>query len=563
MATDAGLLVAGTVGKVATRSRFRIAVHEYNYFRPSRSTFERCREWRNPAGTSNVCGLHEFASRNKGCAVKLDPVTRSQLILLCAQAARLILYVAVAALLGRRLAPEDFGFVALVSSIYIVAIEMLDMGTAAVAIREIAARPDRERETLASLLALRRLAAALAFVLILGLTFSNYVEHRNQRLVLVVVAFGLFLLHLHAYQLVFQIRQAYGQLTVLGLSGQLGFLLLSLAALRMHAGGAAIALLVVIREMVQVLGTRWLALRTLGEPLRASWLPAAMWPLLKSGWMIGMAGVCYKLSTYSGGFMLWELAAPEALASFSAAQRLLVPMADMAWLFVTPLIASLGVAAARDVTTYRLQMEGYAKLMLGASSLVAVAGYSCAPLVLRLLYGEQYASGPWSAVSAFRWLALACLFALVTPLFAVGETSQGRARPLLFTGLACLGLNFAGNICAIPRYGSEGAAMVLCACEAFVLLALLTRCIRRGEARVDPTWAIYLAPAALLGLAMRGLDDFPVIQMVVSCVWVPAAMLVMSRLPAQQKWRASLDAASSQWQSQTGAGTKATPADPR
>ena len=495
--------------------------------------------------------------------MKLNAVTRSQIILLCAQAGRLILYVAVAALLGRRLAPEDFGFVALVSSIYIVAVEILDLGTAAVAIRQIAARPDCERETLATLLALRRLIAALVFVLILGLSFSNYFEHRDQRFVLVGVACGLFLLHLHVYQLVFQLRQAYGQLTVLGLSGQLGFLLLSLAALRMQAGGAVIALLVVTREIVQALGTRWLALRMLGEPLRAPWLPAAMWPLLKSGWMIGMAGVCYKLSTYSGGFMLWELAAPEALASFSAAQRLLVPMADMAWLFVTPLIAALGVAAARDAAMYRLQMEAYAKLLLGASSLVAVAGFSCAPLVLRLLYGEQYASGPWSSVSAFRWLALACVFALVTPLLAVGETSQGRARPLLFTSLACLGLSLAGNIWAIPRYGSEGAAMVLCACEAFVLLALLTRCICRGEARVDPTWAAYLAPATLLGLATWAVSDSPVIQMLVCWVWVPASLLVMARFPAQQARRASLDTATSQWNPQPSAVTSAMPPDSR
>ena len=507
--------------------------------------------------------MDEPACSNKGCALKLNPVTRSQGILLCAQLGRLVLYVAVAALLGRRLAPEDFGFVALVTSIYIVTIEILDLGTAAVAIREIAARPDRERDTLAALLALRRLVAALVFVVMMGLTFSNFVEHRDQRFVLVGVACGLFLLHLHAYQLVFQIRQTYGRLSVLGLTSQLGFLLLSLAALRLHAGGAVIALLVVIREIVQVLATRWLALRILGEPLRARWLPAAMWPLLKSGWMIGMAGVCYKLSTYSGGFMLWEMAAPEALASFSAAQRLLVPMADMAWLFVTPLIASLGVAAARDLATYRLQVESYAKLLLGMSSLVAVAGYSCAPLVLRLLYGEQYASGPWSAVGAFRWLALACLFALVTPLLAVGETSQGRARPLLFTGLACLGLNLAGNLWAIPRYGGEGAAMVLCACEAFVLLALLTRCIRRGEARVDPTWAAYLAPAAGLGLAMWALREFPLTQMLVCCAWLPAALLVMTRFPAQRARRASLAAASSQWGPQPGAVTPATPADSR
>ena len=492
-----------------------------------------------------------------------NSVTRSQAVLVSAHAGRLVLFVAITSLLGRLLAPADFGFVALVSSLYVVAVEVLDMGTTAVATREIAARPARERDTLTALLALRRLLSGVLFAAVLGLAFSNYVVQDDQRMVLVAAACGLFLQHLYAYQLVFQVRQAYGQAISLGLAGQLGFLLASTAALKFQAGGAVIALLVVAREIVQVLGSRWVAVRMLGYRLRASWLHAGIRPLLKAGWMIGVAGVGYKLATYSGGFILWKIAAPEALASFSAAQRLLVPLADMAWLYVTPLIAAMSVAVSHSAAAFRTQLEGYAKLLLGMSSLAAVAGYFVAPFLLRLLYGEQYASGTWSAVGAFRWLALGNVFALVTPVLVVGEMTQGRVRALMFTSIACLGLNVAGNAWAIPMYGAEGAAMVLFLCEAFVFLVLIARCAARRDARLNGAWAAYLAPAALLGVALSLLADSPVLQLAAACAWAPAALFVIMQLPAQRACRASLATVSAQWRPEPGPLGPSTPGDCR
>jgi O-antigen/teichoic acid export membrane protein len=405
----------------------------------------------------------------------MNAVRRSQAVLASAHAGRLLLSLAIASLLGRNLPPADFAFVALVSTLYVVAVEFLDMGTTAVANREIAAHPEREREMLAALLALRRLLGVAAFAMVLALACSDYVVQDDQRLALVVAACGIFLLHFHAYQIAFQVRQAYGAVTSLAVSSQLGFLIACAAVLPWKAGGAAIALLVVAREAVLALGIRVMAARTLGHRLRAHWLQPGAAALLKAGWMIGVAGLAYKLTTYSGVFILWESPAPVALASFNAAQRLLVPMADLAWMFVTPLIAAMSAAAARDPREFRLLLEGHLKFLLGVSSMVAVTGYFVAPFVLRLLYGEMYVAGPASAVEPFRWLAFGYLFAMVSPVLIVGEIVRGNARALMFITTVCLALNLAGNAWAIPRYGAQGAAMVLCLSEALVFLVLFAR----------------------------------------------------------------------------------------
>ena len=490
-------------------------------------------------------------------------VTKSQVILVSAHVCRLVLFVAITSLLGRQLVPADFGFVAFISSFFVIAMEILDMGTTAVATREIAARPAHERETLATLLALRRLLATFLFVAAIGLAVGGYVVHGEQQAVLIAAAFGLYLLHLHGYQVVFQVRQAYGQAIALGLAGQVGFLVASIAALKLHAGGAVIALLVIAREIVQATISRWVAIRMLGYRLRASWLHPGIWPLLKAGWMIGVAGVCYKLATYAGGFFLWGMASPEALATFSAAQRLLVPMADMAWLFVTPLIASMSVAIAHSAGAFRAQLEGYAKFLLGMSALVAVAGYFLAPLFLRLLYGEQYASGPLSSVGVFRWLALGYLFALVTPVLAVGEVAKGNARALMYVSFACLGLNAAFNTWGVRLHGAEGAAMALCASEAFVFVVLLARFMARREAGLNGAWSVYLIPATLLGVVLSLLDGSPVLQLAVACAWAPATLLATLQLPAQRACRASLAAVSAQWPQPAGPLAPSNPIDSR
>ena len=483
----------------------------------------------------------------------MNAVLKSQAVLVSSHAGRIVLSVAIASLLGRNLAPGDFGFVALVSSIFLVAVEILDMGAIIVATREIAARPAHERDVLTTLLALRRLLSTVVLAAVIGLACTDYVSRLDQRIVLVAAACGIFLLHLQAYQLVFHVRQAYGGLTALTLAGQLGFLVASAAAMRLHAAGAVIGLLVVAREIALVLGTRSMAVRVLGYRLRAPWMPPGIWPLLKAGWMTGVGGLSYKLATYAGGFMLWEISSPEALASFSAAQRLLVPMSDMAWLFVTPLIAAMSGSVTHSVAEFRVQLEGYVKFLLSMSSLVAVAGYFLAPHVLRALYGEMYVSAPWSAVPAFRWLALGYLFTLVSPVLVVGEMAQGNTRALMFIAMGCLAINLLGNAWAIPLYGAEGAALAMFSSEAFVFLVLITRCVARRDVRLSGVWALYLAPAALLAVALWLLGDRPAWQLALACAWVPASLFMIMQLPAQRACRASLALTTAQWNRPSGA----------
>lgn len=469
-------------------------------------------------------------------------VERSQVLLLAAQAARLLLFVGATSLLGRQLTPADFALVALVSGLFIVAAEVMDLGTAAITTRDIAAQPASEHERLAALLALRRLLAAAVALAVLLLAWSPLVPDARHRPVLSAAAVGVYLLHLHAYHPAFQWRQAYGAILALGLSGQAAFLAGSALALQLQAGGAVVALLVVLREAALAFSHRWAAIRLMGRRLRAPWWHPGMAPLLRQAWMLGVAGVSYKLAVYGGVFLLFTPHSLEALASFSAAHRLLVPSVELAWLFVNPLFAALSVALVRSEQDFRVQLSGQAQLMLGLSSTVAVALALLAPSWLGLLYGPTYATGSHSAVVVSQWLAIGAVFAWMTPVFVVAETTRGHLRALMGLGLACLALALAGNLWAVPRWGAEGAAVVLVACEALVCIGLLLRSLRRHEIRSGAGWLWCLGPAGLLVAVLQMLDGHAGWQGVVALAWMPATLYVLKRLPAQRDSRASMAA---------------------
>jgi O-antigen/teichoic acid export membrane protein len=214
---------------------------------------------------------------------------------------------------------------------------------------------------------------------------------------------------------------------------------------------------------------------------------------------------------------------------------------------VNPLFTSLGMAAAHSAQAFRVQFEGHAKWMLGLAFTAAVAAMLIAPSVIQLLYGEAYLSSPISAIGPFRWLALGGVFAWVTPVFVVAETTRGNARALMLLGLACLGLTVLGNAWAIPRHGANGAAAVLCLCEAFVFGVLLVRFAARRDLRLNAAWAAYLVPGLVLGAALFLSDGFPVLQWVLAGVGIPAALYLLLQLPAQRARRASASLLSAKW----------------
>lgn len=469
-----------------------------------------------------------------------NAVARSQHFLLLAQGMRLLLFLLATGFLGTALTPGDFGFFALVSTLFAVSYEVIDMGSSAVATRKIAQIPAAEREILNALLSWRRLLALLLALACVVLADTNFVTTGEQRATLIATAGAIFLLHLNAYYIALQVRQTLGRPLLLGLAAQIAFLLGSLLSVRLEAAGSVIALLVVGREIAQVIGGSLIAVRALGYRLRARLSSPELRPLLREAWLFGLCALFYKLAFHAGSFFVWATASPEALATFSASLRILLPAIDTVWVFIAPLIPTLSLAATIDRAAFVGQLNGYLNLILGAAALFAVCGITLAPAILDLLYGGRYTSGPLSSLNTFRWLSVAFAFAMITPVLVVATLAQRRERELFAFSISGLALNLLINAWTAPRYGSDGAAMASCVSEAFIVAGLAWRLTRTGELRPDAGTLQYFAPAIFIGGILFVLADQPRIALVVALLAVPLALITLWRRPEQKACRSRL-----------------------
>ncbi|RZJ14349.1 MAG: hypothetical protein EOO54_19415 [Haliea sp.] len=471
-------------------------------------------------------------------------VGRSQFILVGGLAARLTLFVIITSFLGRGLSAADFGFIALVFGIFLVAHELIDFGTTALVTRRVASQPQIEFETLNTLFAWRRLLCIALALLMLAGSFALALGF-DQQCVLVIAAFALLAMPLTSYHVIFQTRQAYGQATLLGLGSHLAFLLASAAVLHLTpehvpsgwSSGAMVGLLVVVRELVQLAGSRALARRMLGRTLSAAWRDPGIGQLLRSTINYGLAGVGYKLSALSGSFFVWILAGPQALGSYGAAQRLFTPQTEAAWLFATPLIAAMSLDAVQQNKVMHAKLTALTQLMLALSSGVAVCGLFLAPTILQWLYGVRYADGATSSVATFQWLSLAMTFALVTPVLAVACLVHRRETQLMQISFAGLAATVLGNLLLVSQHGAQGAAMAWCAGEAVVMLTLLTLALVQGDLKTGWDWLVYLVPGALLAIVLSLLSPWPLAQFIGGALVLGAGLLLLRRLPPQQAAR--------------------------
>lgn len=490
------------------------------------------------------------SAASPGTSVVEDPlperpptVARSQAFLLLAQVARVLLFLLVASQLGRNMDAADFGFFALVSAMFVLALEVMDMGSTAVATRQIGQQPGTQRELLEALLGWRLLVGTLMAVGCLLLALFGPRQSPQERAVLAAAAIGLFLLHQSTYYIVFQLRQAFGRPLLLGLGAQVGFLLASLLLLRMHVAGIVVALLVVVREIVQVLGSRVIAIRALGFQLRPRLRSPALRPLLRVAWRFGLCAVIYKAAFHGGTFFVWMLESPDVLGSLAASLRLFGPVIDAAWLFVTPLIVGMSVAARSDAVVFREQLGAYLCMLLGVAGLLAVCGYFLAPTVLWMLYGDRYVVGVLSSVMAFQWFSASTALALVTPVAVIAMLAQHREKELLGISAAGLGVNVLVCAWAIPQHGAAGAAMATFGTEAFVLSGLLVRLHASGDWRPSPWLVAHLLPAAVLALALLGLGPHPHLRLPVAGLIGSLSVLAMWQVPSQKKRRLGIDRA--------------------
>lgn len=446
----------------------------------------------------------------------------------------------ITACLGRFLDADAFGFYTFTATLLLLGHVLMDLGTGAVAAREIARDRDRERTILEGVLGWRRLTGgvAAAIVIVLALLEPDGVR----RCVLIVAALVLYVLAAGVFSVVLQVRQAQGMMQALGVSAQTLVLIGCFALNALGVPGALFAGLLCVRELTNVIGTTLLARRRLGYRPRPALRNRGLPVFLRSALVQGLAVIIQTTYFHVDVLLVRFLRGEAELGAYAAAFRPINPLLLLPGALMAPVLPVLAASAAQEGDGFRTKVVHAGTVMLGLGALGAVAGVLATPELLTLLYGGSYVGGALDAVPSFAWLCGAFLCVFATAPLGTALLAGGQERALLKVAVAGLVLNVAGNLVLLPTMGFEGAALTTAATEGLVLVATAAIVLRRVGTR---GWArramAAVLPAAVLAviLGLLPLDGTPRLLVAVLGGCVGAAVLVFG--PSGRAYRRAID----------------------
>jgi O-antigen/teichoic acid export membrane protein len=466
--------------------------------------------------------------------------SRGQAVLLGAYVGRVVIGLALTAVLGRALSPDSFGFFTFVATIYLCAQSILDLGSGVLAVRTIVREPLRERPLLEGLMGWRLVAGfAMAGVV---LTFAARQGDPDRMMVLRAAGASLLALAPGALAPAFQVRQAQGRPAFVTVLGQL---LVLVGALVFHArgvNGVGFAWLLVVRELVSALLTWILAVRILGYSPAPGLGGRGLGEFLGPAAVFGAAVLAHDLYFYTDVFLVRLLRGEAQLGAYAAALRPLNPLLLLPSILMLPLLPVFSATALRNRGHLAAQVGGAAALVGGIGALGAAAGIALAPDLVQLLYGGRYLQGDLQAVTAFRWLCLALCATFTAAPFTTALLADGRERTLLALGTLGVLVNVGGNALLLPVYGFTAAAATTAATEALVGVGAVW-----AFGRVGGLPMLGLSPIAVLALAIGAIASTAALpgpgmpRIAAGAVVTTLGAFLLLSLPGARRFRQEID----------------------
>ena len=374
--------------------------------------------------------------------------------LVAEKAVRLVLTVGVGFWVARYLGPARLGTLGYCTALVALLGFFPSLGLDAVVKRELLQSPTRTEELLASSLALRLVASALAYALVLVAGFFKWGLTAEESWLFVILGPTLFQQALLLPDLWLQVHlrakwSVMVQLVALAIGSALRvWLILSGGSLASFAWVAVVEMAVGVTGIFMV--SRRMGLRIPGIAARA----ATMGQLLLEGWPLMFASLAIVVYMKIDQVMLRQLGGPVAVGIYAAAAKI-----SEIWYFLPVVVASSVLPAflrARtgDGRTYAARLQQYYDLSAAAAYVLSVPIALAASWLVRKAYGAEFAAaGPILAVHI--WSSIFVFLGVARGQWLVNERLQSF---YLVSTLAGAVTNILLNLLFIPRWGGLGAA---------------------------------------------------------------------------------------------------------
>jgi O-antigen/teichoic acid export membrane protein len=440
----------------------------------------------------------------------------------------LALGVVVTALIARALGSAGYGQWSTIFAVLSLTSFFMSFGAESIVVREAAREPEREREWLGAMLAMRLIALGPVMLVSLGILLLIQESHTMLIAGLIMIVCMPFD-GVGVLQLVFQLRVK-NRIPMVVLTVRSVLWGIGVFVIYQDEGGmVALAIALVLSNLAGSIVQTVAALRVLGRWPRPS--RAQLKVLVRESLPLGITGMLVIGYGRIDQVIVLQAAGSRAAGLYGAVYSVLdrahfVPISVLVTL--APIMAASWPAdPARMLRAARLAAELMAITALGALAFVSVAA---TPLV-RLFFGPEFTA----AAPALPVLGGAFVFICFGYLNGNLLVVLGLQRRFLTISLIALVFNLAGNLVLVPLTGFIGAAWMTLATEMLVCAACLSAILKKLERswpRLGRIARTLLAAALLFAaLDILSLLGAPLAVLVVAaCVLYPALLLGLGAL---------------------------------
>jgi O-antigen/teichoic acid export membrane protein len=368
---------------------------------------------------------------------------------------RLIAGLFVGAYVARYLGPTQYGVLNYSISLIALFGSVATLGLESIVVRELVTNPEKRNSILGTALLLRLIAAVTVCVLVVAFVLTTHHQQPLQLVLLVMCATILF----ETFQVIDYFFQAqvlsryavYSQMVALVCVSVFRVVLVSQdAPLQLFAFSYVLDPLIIglgfLFFGVQKLKIRFAALR---------WSTSDARMLLRYSWPLIFTSLAITIYMRIDQIMIKWLMNDTANGIYGVAVRL----AEM-WNFI-PVAISASVfpailnARQSNNELYEKRLQQLYDLVVGVSLIVAVVMTFASPLVVNILFGEQYKEAS-TILAIYIWSGVFVFLGVANGKWIVAENLQVFKMYVIV--ISCL-INIGLNFLLIPIYGLVGAAV--------------------------------------------------------------------------------------------------------
>ena len=355
---------------------------------------------------------------------------------------------------ARYLGPSQFGILNYALSFTAIVASFVSLGFDSIVVRELVNEPGRAGEILGTAAALRGISGIVAFVVCGALATIDRSTGTLGKAVIVVVAAQYLFSMFDTLDNFFQsrVRSKYPVIarnTAFLISSAVKIICLLLGASLM-----TFAVLVTVESVLAALGLLIVFFRR-GENFHWSFRSARAMMLLRDGLPLALAGIAIMIYMKIDQVMLGNMVDTHVVGLYAAAVKMVevwyfVPMA-----ITTSIFPYIVEARKTDPPLYKRRLQQLYDVMSLMSITLAIIITATSPLIIKALYGVQYAEAA-PVLTIYIWSGVATFLGVASSQFLTAENlTRISLWRTVVGGIVNVGLNFL----LIPSYGMIGSAV--------------------------------------------------------------------------------------------------------